>query len=117
VRLTAAFLLGTPPQAVLAFELLFAGANIIEHGNIRVAPRLERALACILVTPALHRRHHSVNRPELDSNFGTMFTVWDRLLQTYGASSSRSIYATGLPGGRVVSTLHEALLLPLRARA
>ena len=117
VRLTAVLLLGAPPGAVLAFELLFTVANIIEHGNIHVAPDLERLLPYVLVTPALHRRHHSVNRPELDSNFGTIFSLWDRLLRTYGASSSRLIFSTGLPGGRTAATLREAVLLPLRARA
>jgi sterol desaturase/sphingolipid hydroxylase (fatty acid hydroxylase superfamily) len=115
VRLAAVVLLGAPPRAVLAFELLFTVANIVEHANIRVAPRLERALVRLLVTPALHRRHHSVVRTELDSNFGTIFSVWDRLLRTYAASSSRQRFETGLPGGRVAATLREALLLPLRA--
>lgn len=116
VRLAAIVGLGAPAGAVLAFELLFAVANVLEHGNIRVAPRLERALERLFITPALHRRHHSLKRSELDSNFGTIFSLWDRGLRTYGASSSGLQFATGLPGGRTAATLREALLLPLHAR-
>ena len=66
-----------------------------------------------LVTPALHRRHHASRRPELDSNFGTILTLWDRLLGTYGQSSSAARFETGLPSGARARSLREALLLPV----
>jgi sterol desaturase/sphingolipid hydroxylase (fatty acid hydroxylase superfamily) len=116
VRLLAVSVIGAPPAAVVAFEVVFAVVNLFEHGNIGLPQRLERGLAALLVTPALHRRHHANRRPELDSNFGTIFTLWDRVLGTFGASSSALRFANGLPSGIHAFTLRQALLLPLRDR-
>jgi sterol desaturase/sphingolipid hydroxylase (fatty acid hydroxylase superfamily) len=112
LRLGAVVLLGAPPLGVLAFEVVFTLANLLEHSDLRLPLRLERWLALALVTPALHRRHHSIVRAELDSNFGTVFSLWDRALRTYGASSSARRFAAGLPGGRSAGSVREALLLP-----
>jgi sterol desaturase/sphingolipid hydroxylase (fatty acid hydroxylase superfamily) len=116
VRLLAVVLLGAPPVAVVTFEVAFGFANLFEHGNIDLSPGTERRIAGLLVTPALHRRHHARRRPELDSNFGTVSTVWDRLLGTYGESSSAARFETGLPNGARVRTLRDALLLPVATR-
>ena len=104
------------PTAVAAFEVGFAFANLFEHGNIGLPLRLEQRLAGLVVTPALHRRHHANRRPELDSNFGTILTVWDRLLGTYGDSSSAVRFDTGLPNRIHVRTLGEALILPVASQ-
>jgi sterol desaturase/sphingolipid hydroxylase (fatty acid hydroxylase superfamily) len=112
LRLTAIALLGAPVVAVVMFEALFTVANLVEHGNINFRPGLERWLARLLVTPALHRRHHTRRRPELDSNFGTIFTVWDRLLGTYGESSSALQIEVGLPGQQRALPLRTALTMP-----
>lgn len=117
VRLLAVLALGAPPLAVLSFEVWFALANLVEHGNIDLPARLERRAARLLVTPALHRRHHASQRPDLDRNFGTIFSVWDRLLGTYAPSTSAARIAVGLPGHAGVHTLGAALWLPVaRAR-
>ena len=116
VRLLAVVLLGAPPVAVVVFEVTFAFANLFEHGNIDLLLKTERRIAGVLVTPALHRRHLASRRPELDSNFGTIFTVWDRLLGPYGESSSAAHFDTGLPNGACVRTLGDALLLPVATR-
>jgi sterol desaturase/sphingolipid hydroxylase (fatty acid hydroxylase superfamily) len=116
LRLAAVVALGAPVAGVLAFEVVFTWANVLEHGNFDLPRRAEDALARVLVTPALHRRHHSPERHELDSNFGTVFTLWDRLAGTFGPSSSARSYAAGLPGARpqAVPSLRAALLEPLR---
>jgi sterol desaturase/sphingolipid hydroxylase (fatty acid hydroxylase superfamily) len=98
VKLGAILLLGAPPLAVLVFEALFGVANVLEHGNFDLPRRLERALAIALVTPALHRRHHSTERAERDTNFGTILSVWDRLARTLRPDTSGSRFATGLSG-------------------
>lgn len=116
VRLLAVVLIGASPAAVAAFEVGFAFANLFEHGNIGLPSRLERRLAGVVVTPALHRRHHANRRPDLDSNFGTIFTAWDRLLGTYGDSSSAVRFDTGLPNRVRARTLGEALLLPVASQ-
>jgi sterol desaturase/sphingolipid hydroxylase (fatty acid hydroxylase superfamily) len=116
IRLLAVVLIGAPAMAVVVFEVFFAFANLFEHGNIGLPLRFEQGVAGLLVTPALHRRHHASRRPELDSNFGTILTLWDRLLGTYGRSSSAARFETGLPSGARAHTLREALLLPLATR-
>ncbi len=113
IRLLAVVLIGASAAAVVVFEVIFAFANLFEHGNIDLPLRHEQRIAGLLVTPALHRRHHASRRPELDSNFGTVLTVWDRFLRTYGDSSSAERFKTGLPSGTNARSVGEALLLPL----
>ena len=115
LRLAVVAAVGAPVAGIIVFEVAFTFSNLIEHGNIDLPAALERRLAHILVTPALHRRHHSVRRHELDSNFGTIFTCWDRLLDTYLASFSTKAVRTGLAGMREPVTFWTALVLPLRA--
>jgi len=114
VRLAAVALLGAPALAIIAFEIVFTVANLIAHGNISLPGRLERRLAQGLITPALHRRHHSRRGRELDHNFGTIFTLWDRQLGTYVDSASTDRIDIGLPGLTESPRLLGALRLPLR---
>jgi sterol desaturase/sphingolipid hydroxylase (fatty acid hydroxylase superfamily) len=113
VRLAAVVVLGAPVEAVLAFEAVFAVANLVEHGDIDLPARLERALGRALVTPALHRRHHVRSARDRDVNFGTIFALWDRALGTYRPSDSAARFETGLPGLARRPRLGEALLMPL----
>lgn len=112
VRLAAVALLGAAPVAVVIFEIVFAMANFFEHSDINLHIDLERWLARFCITPALHRRHHSRQWEELNSNFGTVFVVWDRVLGTYKPSSSALWIETGLPDRSHGTTLREMLLLP-----
>jgi sterol desaturase/sphingolipid hydroxylase (fatty acid hydroxylase superfamily) len=112
IRLAAVVVLGAPAAAVLAFEVVFAFANLVEHGDINL--RGERELARLFVTPALHRRHHTRTGPERDTNFGTIFSGWDRLFGTYTPSDPTVRVDTGLPGLARV-TFSEALALPARS--
>jgi sterol desaturase/sphingolipid hydroxylase (fatty acid hydroxylase superfamily) len=75
--------LGAAPLAVLLFEIALNASSMFNHSNVRVAPALERLLRCLVVTPDMHRVHHSVVRRETDSNFGFNFPWWDRLFGTY----------------------------------
>jgi sterol desaturase/sphingolipid hydroxylase (fatty acid hydroxylase superfamily) len=113
IRLLMVALVGVPALAVVLFEVVFAFANLFEHGNIGLPSRLEQRLSRLFVTPALHRLHHACRRPELDSNFGTILTVWDRFLGTYRENSSSAHFETGLPSGVGAATVREALWLPL----
>jgi len=115
VRLGAVVLLGTPAAAVLVFEVVFTFANLLEHGDVDLPRRGERLLDRVLVTPALHRRHHTRRAPERDTNFGTIFSAWDRMLGTFTPSDSAVVVDTGLPGLAEV-TLGQALALPVRLR-
>ena len=117
VRLAAVVALGPSPVAVVAFEVIFTIANLVEHGNIDLPLALERRIDRVCVTPALHRRHHSRRRSELNTNFGTVFAWWDRLLGTYADNSSDKRIETGLAELPDTPALGRALILPLQLYA
>lgn len=83
IKAGAIVLLGVPPMAVLAFEIVLNGMALYNHSNVRVPARVERALRWVLVTPEMHVIHHSTARRETDSNFGFNLAWWDRLFGTY----------------------------------
>ena len=116
LRLTAVALLGASAEAVVLFEVLFTVANLIEHGDIDLPRRTEWLVGRACITPALHRRHHTRRGPDRNTNFGTVFALWDRLCGTYAASDSATQITTGLPGLDGL-TLPRAILLPLRRPA
>ena len=117
VRLTAIALLGAPLLGVVVFEAVFGAANALDHGSFDLPARLERALARLLITPALHRRHHSVLRRERDANYGTIFSFWDRLGRSACASTSADHFALGMPEGATGDprSLSAMLREPFRA--
>ena len=83
IKLTAVVLLGPPAIAVLIFEILLNGTSMFNHGNISLPLNIDRLLRLLIVTPEMHRVHHSVVINETNSNFGFNFSWWDRLLGTY----------------------------------
>lgn len=112
LRLAAVVAFGVPVLAVVVFEVCFTLSNFLEHGNIRLPLPLESRIARILVTPALHRRHHGHRRGQLGSNFGTIFSLWDRILGTYGDSTSAAQIAIGLPDTPAIVGANDAILMP-----
>src|SRR5690348_5190633 len=76
-------LIGMPILAAIIYGLVYAVHNAFAHADIALPARLDRALRWVLVTPDLHRTHHSRDLREGNSNFGQVFTVWDRLFGTY----------------------------------
>jgi sterol desaturase/sphingolipid hydroxylase (fatty acid hydroxylase superfamily) len=70
IKLAAVLVLGAPALAVLIFEVLLNATSMFNHGNVRLPSRLDRALRLVVVTPEMHRVHHSIDRQETDSNFG-----------------------------------------------
>jgi sterol desaturase/sphingolipid hydroxylase (fatty acid hydroxylase superfamily) len=77
--------LGTPAVAVLLFEVLLNATSVFNHGNVRLPARLDGVLRWIVVTPEMHRVHHSIVQRETNSNFGFNLPWWDRLFGTYRA--------------------------------
>ncbi|MEM9378500.1 MAG: sterol desaturase family protein [Planctomycetota bacterium] len=75
--------LGPSAAAVILFEVVLNGMSLLTHANARIGPRLDRVLRAVVVTPDMHRIHHSVRREETDSNFGFAVVLWDRLFRTY----------------------------------
>jgi sterol desaturase/sphingolipid hydroxylase (fatty acid hydroxylase superfamily) len=83
IKLSIVVLIGSPPLAVLVFEILLNATSMFNHGNIRLPSSIDRKLRLLLVTPDMHRVHHSVTIRETNSNFGFNLPWWDRLLGTY----------------------------------
>jgi sterol desaturase/sphingolipid hydroxylase (fatty acid hydroxylase superfamily) len=118
IRLAAIVALGVPPEGVLVFELVFGTANLLEHGNFDLPRRVERVVRRVLVTPTLHRGHHAASWRELDTNFGTIFSAWDRWAGTFRAVEPARRDRTGLPEGAPTASLSPAdwLFLPFTQR-
>lgn len=83
VTLAVIALLGLPPLGVLVAHLVIVVMSFWEHANVRVPWRLDRALRVVIVTPELHRTHHSQDGRDNRTNFGSVSTCWDRLFGTY----------------------------------
>jgi sterol desaturase/sphingolipid hydroxylase (fatty acid hydroxylase superfamily) len=75
--------LGLTPWVLLLYEILDAAITLFSHANIRLPRGLERVLRYVIVTPDLHRVHHSSYQPETDSNFGAVFPIWDIIFGTF----------------------------------
>jgi len=85
IKCAAVAAIGAPVVAVLAFELFLNATSMFNHANIRMAPAIDRWLRWLVVTPDMHRVHHSVVFNETSSNFGFNLPWWDRMLGTYTA--------------------------------
>jgi sterol desaturase/sphingolipid hydroxylase (fatty acid hydroxylase superfamily) len=85
IKLGVVAALGAPAVAVLAFEVLLNATAMFNHSNVRVPIGLDRVLRWIVVTPDMHRVHHSILARETNSNFGFNLPWWDRLCGTYRA--------------------------------
>jgi sterol desaturase/sphingolipid hydroxylase (fatty acid hydroxylase superfamily) len=77
--------LGAPAGAVVLFEVLLNATSMFNHANLRLSPMADRVTRWLLVTPDMHRVHHSVDRAEADNNYGFNVPWWDRLFGTYRA--------------------------------
>ncbi len=77
--------LGAPVVAVLIFEIILNAMAMFNHGNLDLPRSLDRLLRLVIVTPDMHRVHHSIEDDELNSNFGFNLSVWDRFFGTYKA--------------------------------
>ncbi|MCB1519413.1 MAG: sterol desaturase family protein [Hyphomicrobiaceae bacterium] len=77
--------LGAPPEAVLLFEIILNGCAMFNHANVSLPAGVDRVLRKVIVTPDMHRVHHSVHRSEHDTNFGFNLSIWDRIFGTYTA--------------------------------
>jgi len=117
IKIAVVFALGPPVWAVLTFEILLNGVSMFNHSNARIPPRLDRLLRTFVVTPDMHRVHHSVDRREANTNFGFNLPWWDFLLRTYRAQPAAGhdgmqIGVSHLRDERTVDRLPGMLSLP-----
>lgn len=78
-------LIGGNPEAIVVFEIILNGAATFNHSNVKIPEKIDRILRWLIVTPDMHRIHHSTELTERDSNYGFSISCWDRLCKTYTA--------------------------------
>jgi len=110
--------LGAPAEGVVLFEILLNASALFNHANLRLPPAVDALLRAVLVTPDMHRVHHSIRPEETHSNFGFCLSLWDRLLGTYRAqpAAGHERMVLGLPVFRdpAEQRLDRLLLQPFR---
>jgi sterol desaturase/sphingolipid hydroxylase (fatty acid hydroxylase superfamily) len=122
VKFAVIVALGVPPVAVVVFEVLLNATSMFNHANVRIPATLEPALRWLLVTPDMHRVHHSVERDETNSNFGFNLSLWDRVFGTYRAQpraghERMTIGIAEFRDAASCSTLAGLLAIPFRGSA
>jgi len=85
LKIGLVYLLGPAALAVILFEIILNGTALFNHSNLALPLRLDRVLRMVLVTPDMHRVHHSTYQHEHDSNYGFSLSIWDRIFGTYVA--------------------------------
>jgi sterol desaturase/sphingolipid hydroxylase (fatty acid hydroxylase superfamily) len=117
IKMLVIILLGPPAIAVLLAEILLNVIAMFNHGNIYIPPGIDKVLRLFLVTPDMHRLHHSVIAEETNSNFGFNFPWWDRLFGSYRAQPKGGHIAMeiGIRGFQRPEDqmLHRLILQPL----
>jgi sterol desaturase/sphingolipid hydroxylase (fatty acid hydroxylase superfamily) len=83
LKIGLVYLIGPQAIAVVLFEVILNGTAMFNHSNLRLPLWLDRVMRLVLVTPDMHRVHHSIHRHEHDSNYGFALSVWDRIFRTY----------------------------------
>lgn len=88
LKIGLVYLIGPAAWAIVAFEVILNGTALFNHANIKLPARVDAVVRMVLVTPDMHRIHHSTKRSEHDSNYGFSLSLWDRLFRTYIAKPS-----------------------------
>jgi sterol desaturase/sphingolipid hydroxylase (fatty acid hydroxylase superfamily) len=118
VKLGLVLALGPHPAAAVISELMLSAASLFTHADFALPPRIDRILRRVIVTPSMHRIHHSARREETDSNYGFNLSLWDRAFGSYRAAPSqpKREMPIGLPQWREASALGlwALLLQPFR---
>ena len=117
VKMAVIVVIGPPAVAVVIFEVLLNATAMFNHANVRLPAAADRLLRLLVVTPDMHRVHHSVEERETNSNFGFNLSLWDRLFRTYKAQPDAghqrmTIGIRGYRAPKLVSDLPGMLVLP-----
>jgi sterol desaturase/sphingolipid hydroxylase (fatty acid hydroxylase superfamily) len=117
IKFSVIAVLGAPAAAVLVFEVLLNATAMFNHGNIKLPGGVDAPLRLLLVTPDMHRVHHSTDNAEANSNFGFNLSLWDRLFGTYRGAArlpqeSMQIGVAGLTGDPRCVSLTGMLAIP-----
>ncbi len=117
IKFATIMVLGPPVVAVIIFEVLLNATAMFNHSNVRIPARIDKVVRLFVVTPDMHRVHHSVEDDEANSNFGFNLPWWDRLFGTYrdqprAGHENMTIGIHKYNDPRLVSWLHGILVLP-----
>lgn len=117
IKFAAILVIGPSPEAVVVFEVLLNATAMFNHGNVRLPAAIDRWLRRVVVTPDMHRVHHSLEDDEANSNFGFNLPWWDQLFGTYrdqprGGHEGMTIGIRGWRDPRQVNRLPGMLALP-----
>lgn len=85
------FVSGAPMYAVMIYQTLVVLATAFTHANINLPKAVDKALSYFLISPNMHKVHHHWKRPYTDSNYGAVFSIWDRLLGTYSFLDTKEL--------------------------
>lgn len=121
IKFSAIILLGVPVLAIIIFEIILNGMAMFNHGNVRIPEKLDRVLRWFMVTPDMHRVHHSTADHETNSNFGFSLPWWDRLFGTYKAQPDEghdgmTIGIRAFRDAKDCSWIHGMLSIPFRGK-
>ncbi|MCD6584254.1 MAG: sterol desaturase family protein, partial [Desulfobacteraceae bacterium] len=116
IKLAAVAAFGFPPGAVLLFEILLNAAAMFNHANIYIPPLMDKFIRLLIVTPDMHRVHHSVIIAESNTNFGFSLSVWDRICGTYRAQpkAGHDGIIIGLTYAQKPKSLIQLLIMPFK---
>jgi sterol desaturase/sphingolipid hydroxylase (fatty acid hydroxylase superfamily) len=119
IKFAAIAALGVPAAAVFLFEVLLNATSMFNHANVRMPTAIDAVLRWLVVTPDMHRVHHSLERDETNSNFGFNLPLWDRVFGTYRAQphAGHSAMTIGIPEFRdpgECNSLIGMLAIPFR---
>jgi sterol desaturase/sphingolipid hydroxylase (fatty acid hydroxylase superfamily) len=116
IKLTAVAAFGFPPGAVLLFEVLLNAAAMFNHSNIYIPPLMDTFIRRLIVTPDMHRVHHSVIIDESNTNFGFSLSIWDRICGTYQAQpkAGHDDMIIGLTYAKKPKSLIQLLIMPFK---
>jgi len=121
IKFAVIIAIGPPAIAVLVFEVILNATSMFNHSNARIVPAIDRVLRCFVVTPDMHRVHHSTEDDETNSNFGFNLPWWDRLFGTYrdqprAGHTGMTIGIHGFREPRVCDRLSGMLMIPFSGK-
>ena len=119
IKIAAVTALGAPVLAVLVFELILNATSMFNHANAGLPARIEPWVRRLIVTPDMHRIHHSTAADETNRNFGFNLSMWDRCFGTYreaprGGNEGMTIGLSAWRGREAIITLPSLLGMPFR---
>jgi sterol desaturase/sphingolipid hydroxylase (fatty acid hydroxylase superfamily) len=109
------WLLGISPLVLFIYEALFIAVEVFQHSNWAIPRKVDRLLTYVIITPNLHRVHHSQIVKETDSNFGSLLTIWDRIFGTFRYHRDALKINIGLEEYPQPLNLWDSLAIPFRS--